>query len=113
MREGAFFIMMDNYSKTSDVYKMLTETNLAFPIDQFFEPDLACMDSEHSGFVTHMNRYLYEVRFSEQYRKSKARPAPFASSLFRTRITPHIIMLIGARQALVSYRNHDMLCLQS
>ena len=31
---GVFFVVVDKYSETSNIFKMLTQTNLAVPIDQ-------------------------------------------------------------------------------
>ena len=36
LRSGAFFVLLDDYSATSDAFKMLTTTNIAVPLEQCF-----------------------------------------------------------------------------
>ena len=46
LRAGAFFVVCDEYTENSDVLRMLTESNLAIPREQFFRPDHSCMQPD-------------------------------------------------------------------
>ena len=35
MRAGAFFVLCDEFAEQSDVFKRLTQTNIAVPVEQF------------------------------------------------------------------------------
>ena len=81
MRGGAFFVVCDEYSKTSEVYKMLTETNLALPLCQFFDAaeGHASLQQGTPPLAEAVRVFVNEERASQQYRASRTQ---FAASVF-------------------------------
>ena len=81
MRGGAFFVVCDEYSKTSEVFKMLTETNLALPLRQFFDAaeGHASLQQGTPPLAEAVRVFVNEERASEQFRASRTQ---FATSVF-------------------------------
>ena len=80
MRAGAYFVVVDEYSESSDIYKMLTETNIAVPIDQFFRADdgNTCLRADAPPLSESLRRFVTEERKSQDF---KAGRKAFASAL--------------------------------
>ena len=67
MRAGAFFILCDDYSKTSDVVKRLQTTNIALPSEQFFDTEGVCLQPGIRDLYESVRTFITEERLGEAY----------------------------------------------
>ena len=82
MRQGIFLVLADDYSKNSDIFKMLTETNLAVPIDQFFDRELQPLSGGGGGALcSQVSHFLDDVRLSPEYFRSQMEAKEVMSSV--------------------------------
>ena len=74
MRAGAFFVVCDEYSKGSAVFKMLTQTNIAIPLEQFFEAGAGNPSLQDSAppLIDAASAFVTEERMGAQYAQSRA-----------------------------------------
>ena len=97
MRSGAFFVVCDEFSKTSAIFRMLTETNIAMPVEQFFgAEDFASLADGQGALDAAVRTYVTEERMSQEYQANRdklvarLRPNCVPVSARRALLTPQV-----------------------
>ena len=67
LRAGAFFVLCDKFSESSDVFRVLTESNLAIPREQFFRLDHTCLQAGSADLGEAVRSFVTEERISDEY----------------------------------------------
>ena len=63
--------MTDEYSESSDIYKRLTQSNIAIPLEQCFRADLTAMQHGSPGLVEAIGHFITHERKSEDYKRTR------------------------------------------
>ena len=107
MRSGAFFVVCDEFSKTSAVFRMLTETNIAMPVEQFFgAEDFASLADSQGALDAAVRTYVTEERVSQEYQANRDKLVVSVSTVTGMATSLMLVVQGGALEvALVSAKN--------
>ena len=92
MRAGAFFVLADEYSEGSEVFRTLTQTNIGIPIEQCFRADMTCMQGGADALPQALARFVTYDRLQDAYLTTRAN---FASGVLNLNMASSVASAVS------------------